>query len=242
MIKKSFCWIDHSFTSPKENLAVEAIILEKMGKDCSFPILRLWESSQYFVVCGRGNDPETEVYTDRCKMDKIPVLRRVSGGGTVLQGPGCLNYAFIMPIPTEGPLLQIQSTTQSVLELVQSQLNGAFPSSISISGISDLTSNGKKFSGNAQRRTRTAILFHGTILYDFDLNLVPKYLKMPSKQPDYRENRSHLDFINNFDADRSRLVSALSQSFQLLDELPVSTFEMEKYCETYYAKPDWQIC
>jgi len=55
----------------------------------------------------------------------------------------------------------------------------------------------KKFSGNAQHRRRNHILHHGTILYDFDLSLIEKYLPLPPQIPDYRRGRRHIEFVTN---------------------------------------------
>jgi lipoate-protein ligase A len=59
--------------------------------------------------------------------------------------------------------------------------------------------NSLKFSGNAQRRKKNFLLFHGTFLLNFDIALIDKFLRMPSKEPDYRQGRSHKDFLTNVD-------------------------------------------
>ena len=75
-------------------------------------------------------------------------------------------------------------------------LAGAVPC-ITPVGISDLAVEGKKFSGNAQQRKRDHLLHHGTLLYSFDLDLLPRYLKAPPRQPEYRAQRAHEDFLGN---------------------------------------------
>jgi lipoate-protein ligase A len=62
---------------------------------------------------------------------------------------------------------------------------------------SDLAIGDRKFAGHAQRRTRTTLLHHGTILYDFDLGCVGRLLREPARQPAYRRGRSHADFLVN---------------------------------------------
>ena len=57
--------------------------------------------------------------------------------------------------------------------------------------------DGRKVSGNAQRRGRRALLHHGTLLYDFDPGLAARYLKEPIRRPAYRSGRCHADFIGN---------------------------------------------
>jgi lipoate-protein ligase A len=79
-------------------------------------------------------------------------------------------------------------------------------------GHCDLSLYGRKVSGNAQRRTQTAILHHGTILYNFDAARVERFLKQPHRQPQYRAGRAHREFLGNLplaaDEIRDRLVSA----------------------------------
>ena len=55
----------------------------------------------------------------------------------------------------------------------------------------------KKFSGNAQRRAKQFILHHGTVLYDFSITDIERYLAAPKNAPEYRGGRSHCDFLAN---------------------------------------------
>jgi lipoate-protein ligase A len=75
-------------------------------------------------------------------------------------------------------------------------LDGVMPG-LERAGTSDLAVGGRKFSGNSQQRKRTHLLHHGTLLYDFDLELISRYLHLPERQPEYRANREHGDFVMN---------------------------------------------
>src|SRR5262245_40949097 len=90
-----------------ENLACDEALLDLCEDHGADEILRFWEPRNYFVVLGYGNKAAAEVDLEACAAEKIPVLRRCSGGGTVLQGPGCLNYALILRIDDGGPLQNI---------------------------------------------------------------------------------------------------------------------------------------
>ena len=79
-------------------------------------ILRFWEAPETFVVVGYANKVATEVDLDACAAKKLPIFRRCSGGGTVLQGPGCLNYALILRITDNGPCRTITSANQFIME------------------------------------------------------------------------------------------------------------------------------
>jgi lipoate-protein ligase A len=200
----------YSYESPLENIAVDEALLHMVNNGLNQNgILRLWESKRTFVVLGLSKKIAHDVHEHACNLDNIPILKRCSGGGTVLQGPGCFNYSYILPISLSPHLESVSHTTNYVLSLVQSALHTIVPHSQQ-KGISDLVDNNIKFSGNAQRRLKHAILFHGTILYQFDLTLVESYLKHPPIQPEYRKNRTHLSFIKNISTTYESLVKAFT--------------------------------
>src|SRR5438105_13705655 len=112
----------------------------------------MWEPGQYFVVVGYGNKVATEVRVPFCEENDIPILRRCTGGGTVLQGPGVLNYSLILRIGESGSLHNIGATNKFILERHQTALASALGSPVEIKGQTDLAIGGRKFCGNAQRR------------------------------------------------------------------------------------------
>src|ERR1044071_4819214 len=84
-------WEDSS-RAPVENLACDEALLDECESSDVPGFVRFWESSSYFVVLGYGKHLEQEVFSEVCAQENIPILRRCSGGGTVVQGPGCFNY------------------------------------------------------------------------------------------------------------------------------------------------------
>ena len=87
---------DKSFLLPQENIDYDELLLSKAEKGEGSEVLRFWESPDYFVVLGRIGKEEEDVYPEAVTKDHVPILRRFSGGGTVLQGKGCLNYSLIL--------------------------------------------------------------------------------------------------------------------------------------------------
>src|SRR6266568_1647511 len=234
--------LDLTFPTPEENLACDEALLDWCDAGVGSDVLRLWEPQEYFVVVGYSNRVAREVDVAACRNRAIPILRRCTGGGTVVQGPGCLNYSLILRIDSNPALETVTGTNRFVLErnragletlLVRSsrRKEALFPNSqlptanfqLSVGGHTDLAIDGRKFSGNAQRRKRGAILFHGTFLLGFDLALVNRLLPMPSKEPDYRRNRSHAEFLMNLNVSAAGVKSALAQTWGAtwaVDELP----------------------
>src|ERR1035438_3567117 len=186
---------DLTLPTPEENLACDEALLDLCEAGGSDEVLRFWGSPQYFVVVGYANKAATEVNLPVCRELGIPVLRRCSGGGTVLQGPGVLNYSLILRIDESGPCHSIPATNQFILERHRDTLAKLIKAPVEWRGQTDLAIGGLKCAGNAQRRRRRFLLFHGSFLLHLDLGLLEKILPLPSHQPDYRLNRSHSDFL-----------------------------------------------
>ncbi len=233
-------YLDLTLPTPEENLACDEALLDQCDQEDGGEILRVWRPLTYFVVLGYSNQYKTETDFEACKKDHIPVLRRTSGGGTVLQGPGCLNYSLVLNISKTPSLANILSTTRYILERNQKILEPVLQRPIEIQGISDLALNDLKFSGNAQRRKRHAILFHGTFLCDFDLPLISRYLKAPSRQPEYRNNRSHADFLINIETDYSLIQAALKKTWRAQENFEEVPFpQIRSLVEEKYSLKSW---
>ncbi len=222
---------NHTLPLAAENLALdEALLAAAETGEIQDGILRLWEPDRYFVVLGRSSDPTVEVNLDACRARKIPVLRRASGGGTILAGPGCLMYAVILSYDEHPELKSISRAHQFVLNRIAAELNPPPRYSeegldegfdnpaenglrITLAGTSDLafstTRGWQKFSGNALRAKRTHLLYHGTLLYNFDLDLVATLLAQQTREPPYRAARTHREFIANLPLSREQIVAAL---------------------------------
>jgi lipoate-protein ligase A len=236
-------FLDLTLPTPAENLAGDEALLDGREENGGEEILRFWESPETFVVVGYANKIATEVNVENCRAKQIPVFRRCSGGGTVLQGAGCLNYALVLRIAEKSPLASISSANKFIMERNRVAIESAIhnpQSMISVRGHTDLVCGNKKFSGNSQRRRKNFLLFHGTFLLDFDLALVGEFLRMPSKQPDYRGSRNHNEFLTNLNMPATEIKSALKKIWdanEKLDEFPKE--EIQKLAMQKYSTDEW---
>lgn len=233
---------DITLRSPAENLACDEALLDLCEARGAGEVLRFWKAADYFVVVGYANRVETEVNTEFCRLMHIPVLRRCSGGGTVLQGPGCLNYTAVLRIDSQPELRSITSTNRYILARQGAALSSVLHAQVQVQGHTDLALGGLKFSGNAQRRKKDFLLFHGSLLLDLDIGVVEKALAMPSKQPEYRFNRSHTDFLVNLKVNEEIVKNALAKEWganEVVQELPLDRIE-ELLCEKY-DNPAWNL-
>jgi len=206
--------LELSLADPLANIALdEALLAAAEAGEITGGVLRLWESPQLMVVLGRSSDPTVEVYLAACQQQQVPVLRRASGGGTVVNGPGCLSYAVVLSYEEFPHLRAIPVAHRFVLERVATSLELLVPG-IALAGTSDLAipshnRPAKKFSGNAMRCQRSHFLYHGTLLYDFDLGLLDHLLATHTRAPLYRAGRSHSEFVTNLPVGRDELIAAL---------------------------------
>src|SRR2546427_11753156 len=97
-------FLDQTFATAAENVACDEALLLWREEAGGAEILRVWEAREHFVVLGRGNKAAMEVNLPACRERGIPILRRCSGGGAGLQGPGCLNYSLVLHIPSRPAL------------------------------------------------------------------------------------------------------------------------------------------
>ena len=242
--------LDLTLLSPAENLACDEALLDAAEAGAGDEVLRFWESRESFVVVGYANKVAVEVSVAACETRDIPILRRCSGGGTVLQGPGCLNYTLVLRITADGPLHNIGSANRFIMERNRAAIESLFrtfnlqPSTfnLSIRGHTDLAIGGRKFSGNSQRRRRHFLLFHGTFLLNFNLALISELLPMPSKQPDYREHRTHDRFLTNLNVSADKVKLAMRQAWQAEESLKKPPLEkITALARDKYATREWNF-
>jgi lipoate---protein ligase len=228
-------FLDQTCSTPAENLAADEALLDAAEAGERGESLRIWRAPAPFVVLGHSNRLESEVHPDACAALNIPILRRCSGGGTVLQGPGSLSYALILNIHAHPELDQITRANHFIMSRHARLLTEVLGKETRLEGFTDLVLEGRKISGNAQRRRRAFLLFHGTILLDPDLELMERLLRMPSRKPAYRGNRSHSDFLGRTPVNPGALTEAwrrawgAASSRQQIPHARVSQLVRDKY-------------
>jgi lipoate-protein ligase A len=233
-------YLDLFFADARRNLACD----EDLGDCCEAAdggeVLRLWEPADYFVVIGYSNRVRAEVNVAACAARGIPILRRFSGGGAVLQGPGCLNYTLALRNERPGSFGDIGHSYHRVLDRHRELFAKLTSERVEIQGTSDLAIAGWKFSGNSQHRKQRTTVFHGTFLLNFDLSLIGICLPMPSRQPAYRQGRAHESFLGNLRVDPARVKQALKEAWQADDPYErVPSERIEALMKARYKRDEW---
>ncbi len=153
-------------TNPYFNLAAEEYFLRNSRED----VLMLWQSEPSVVV-GKHQNVMAEVNMDFVRENNIPVIRRISGGGTVYHDMGNINLTQISVSRRTDQLINFRKFTRPVIAfLKQFELEASFE------GKNNLTINSKKFSGNSAHVFKNRVLHHGTFLYQTDLGRLEKVI------------------------------------------------------------------
>ena len=190
------CSLISTLPTVAENLALDEALLIEADAGRGQPLVRLWDPPEYAVVLGASCRMADDVFLERCRADGVAILRRSSGGGTVVVGPGVLCVTVILPEDAAPGLSRVDLAHDHVLERIAAAIRAAGVSA-SVLGRGDLVLDGRKFGGSAQRRLKSWFMVHCSILYDFPIERIVRYLKMPRRQPEYRAGRSHEDFLVN---------------------------------------------
>ena len=234
--------LDLTLPTAAENIALdEALLEEAESRGAPTETLRFWESPQPLVVVGRSSQIEAEVRIDACRASQTPILRRVSGGAAVVAGPGCLMYALVLSYHSRPQLRSLTHAHRYVLGMLAAALEPWAPG-VQCLGTSDLAIAGRKFSGNSARCRRHHLLYHGTLLYNFPLEWIDRWLTMPPRMPDYRDGRPHGGFVTNLVVDVATIRHAIKsvwQAEECCDDWPRDRTAM--LVAEKYSQPDWSF-
>jgi lipoate---protein ligase len=230
--------LDLTLPDPAANLALDEALLLAAEESGAPGVLRFWELPSLAVVVGAGGSVAIDVNVAACDAAGVPILRRASGGGTVLLGPGCLCFSLVLGYDFAPGLDDIRASNWYVLQRLSGALKPIVPAEFE--GMSDLAVGGVKISGNAQQRKRTHFLHHGTLLCGFDLSLIGTYLHPPERQPDYRRNRSHTEFVMNLPATVSKVKQLLAAEWGAENAYePVPLDAVHRLVEEKYSRDNW---
>jgi lipoate-protein ligase A len=232
--------LDLSLPTSEENLALDEALLEQAeAAGQPYECLRLWEPCRPMVVIGRSSELSVEANEPVCRERGVPIFRRTSGGAAIVTGPGCLMYAVVLSLKLRPHLRSIDEAHSAVLGRLVAAIRMLVPE-VRRRGTSDLAIGERKFSGNSLRVKRNHLLYHGTLLYDFPLELAEQCLGQPPRQPDYRAGRSHGEFIANLSTSAHALRQAIAAAWGANEALTDWPRQLTaRLVGEKYSRSDW---
>jgi lipoate-protein ligase A len=160
-----------------ENLALDEVLTERVGKGIRKPTLRLWQFTDASVILGRFQSVRNEVNVEVAEANGVNIVRRITGGGAILALPeGAISYSIYVP----DAFVQGMSFSESY-EMFDSWVIGALGElgvNAWYQGLNDITSDAGKLGGAAQARKHGAVLHHTVIAYGMNQELLGQVLRV----------------------------------------------------------------
>jgi lipoate-protein ligase A len=157
-------------------------------------VYRIYEPEAVVIVMGAGRRLEEDVFVEAAQSDGVPLLRRRGGGGTVVLSPGQIVLSLVCEVASPFQNLHYFRSVNNWFRLALADLGVG---GIEDRGISDLAVGDKKILGTSIYRRRKILFYQGSLLVSNDLSLFDRYLRFPSRVPEYRRERGHLEFCTS---------------------------------------------
>jgi lipoyltransferase/lipoate-protein ligase len=239
--------IKHQTFSAAMNMALDEVLLDRVAKGLSEPTVRLYSWTPSAISIGFFQSIYDEVHLDVCKKEGVAIVRRQTGGGAVYHDEkGEITYSFIAPESfVKKDILEAyeQICEPLILALKKVGIKATF------SPINDIVTEGKKISGNAQKREGGCVLQHGTLLVDPNIKKMFTCLNVSKEKISDKFIQSVFKRVTSVEKESSASYGAVLQA---LEDTFSSTFNTsigdytsdelaaaKKLAETKYSSKEW---
>ena len=162
---------------PLLNMALDEVLVERVGAGIRPPTLRIWGWSAPCVVLGRFQSVRNEVNQEAAERNGIEIVRRISGGGAMFIEPeGAITWSVYAPEAMAAGMTFAESYRffdAWVVDALRELGIDAW-----YAPLNDITSAAGKIGGAAQARRGRAVLHHTTMAYDMNLPLMLDVLRI----------------------------------------------------------------
>lgn len=214
-------YIHSQSTDPCRNLALEQYIFDCL--DRSYDYFMLWQNENSVIV-GKHQNTAAEIDTAYIKENGIKVVRRLSGGGAVYHDLGNLNFTFIADCSRSD--FDFSTFCRPVMRAL-----GTMGVKVDLSGRNDMSIEGRKFSGSAMYLKNGRVMHHGTLLYDSNLDVLSKALRVQKDKYESKGIGSVRSRVTNILPYLERDIS-IGQLIETLRNFMFQEYEMEEYALT----------
>jgi len=180
--------IDNSSTDPWFNLAAEEYLFREFKAD----IFMVYINARS-VIIGKHQNPLGELNARFLEENNIPLIRRISGGGTVYHDEGNVNYTLIRNTE-DGKQVNFSEYTEPVISFLKKEGVDAYRGEKN-----EIRRGEYKVSGNAEHVFKDRVLHHGTLLFSADLDLMSRCLQQPDAEISSRAVKSNRSSVANLE-------------------------------------------
>ncbi|KAK6203272.1 uncharacterized protein RJT21DRAFT_25886 [Scheffersomyces amazonensis] len=222
-------------SNPYINLAIEDYIYHKMPKpediNVNYNRLMFYVNSPC-VVIGKNQNPWKEVNLPLLNSLSIPLVRRRSGGGTVVHDLGNVNYSFMTTKEKFDRFTFANLVTNAVNSIPGSKY------SIEVNERGDITTKSSqdginyKVSGSAYKLSKGKSYHHGTMLLNSRLDILGKLLHRDESKLGIVDASNSIDSVKskvtNLELTQEQFIQYVSDKFSDLYGTELSTEETQK--------------
>lgn len=178
--------------------------------------VEIWIPNNSCIVLGRSNDPESSLHLKNISEDDIPVYKRPSGGETVIITP---NTVVISISIKQSNFKGGRTYFDIINRRIRNIMDESGIAGLELKGISDIAINNVKILGSALYQNKDIVFYHAVLNVSESTDMIERYIKHPQREPDYRKNRSHQEFVTslrkeNYNITSDQLVSVLDNGLK----------------------------
>ncbi|HOM96520.1 MAG: lipoate--protein ligase family protein [Candidatus Methanofastidiosa archaeon] len=192
-----------------------------MGLDEALLLLRIEDKVEdtfrfysFFPSCisiGYFQRLNSSIDIDYCLRNDIDYVRRITGGGNVFHDyMGEVTYSVIVS-EKKSPYNILDSFEFIYGGVIKGLKNMGI--NVEFKPLNDLTLNSKKISGSAQTRKNGIILQHGTLMFNTNIELMEKALRVSNQKMEIRKRITTLS-KEGYSIDKKELIKNLKKGFE----------------------------
>ncbi|RLG45142.1 MAG: lipoate--protein ligase family protein [Thermoproteota archaeon] len=233
-------------------MALDEALLVLKSREKIPNTIRLYVIKPSAVTIGYFQKISESVNLSYTREKRIPVVRRVTGGGAVLHDQdGEITYSVTV---------SSKDVPENVLESYKVICSGVIEA-LSIFGlqaefvpVNDVLVRGKKISGSAQARRSEAVLQHGTLMYNTNLEILARALMVPKAKLVDHGVRSITERVTTISTslgrkvDKDEVIESLKRGFEKAlgitlekGELTEEEIKLAKKLERKYISKEWNF-
>jgi lipoate-protein ligase A len=230
------------------HMALDEVLLGRVIAGARPPTLRFWRWNEPALVLGSHQSVANEIDLEEAERLGFTLTRRISGGGTMLCGPG---RTLTWSLYTDAEAVQGMSFVDSFRFLDAFAVDALRSLGVDASyrPINDIVSPRGKIAGAAQARRRHCVLHHTTLAYAMDPDLVPRLIRIGRDRVSDRGIRSAEKVVSPLNwftaATLEEVEQRMAESFETQHETQpdgVSPEELDEalaLVESRYSTPEW---
>jgi lipoate-protein ligase A len=163
----------------------------------------VWQPEGTLIVLGQSNTPEWSLIIENIEADNIPVTKRPTGGEAVV-------LTRQMAVITVAREFRETITSKDFFKVINGMmldmLSDLGIKNYGMKGISDITIDNRKILGSSMHRREKRLVYHAVLNISEDSGIFERYLKHPGREPDYRLNRRHSEFVTSLKSEGYNIV------------------------------------